>query len=158
VVSGFQCPVLPSLATCTFATAPATSPTSVTLTPGALSQTVTMTVTTAASTAFSPAWRLQNPGTWTSGELVALGCIACAGAVFIGLRGRQRRWSAAFAAIAFAVMISCAGCGGGSSSSSSGGGGGGGGTGGTPKGTTTATVTATSGTTTTTVDFTLTVD
>ena len=156
VVSGFQCPVLPSLATCTFATAPATSPTSVTLTPGTLSQTVTMTVTTAPSTAFLPGWRLQNPGSWTSGELVALGCIACAGAVFIGLRGRQRRWSAAFAAIAFATIVSCAGCGGSSSSSSSGGGGGG--TGGTPKGTTTAVVTATSGTTTTTVDFTLTVD
>jgi len=153
VVSGFQCPVLPALASCTFATTPPTNPASVTLTPGTPSQTITMTVATAASTALLPASRLQNPSSWTPGELVALGCFVGAGIVLIGLRGRQPRWSTAFALVALVAIVSCAACGGGGSSST-----GGGGTGGTPKGTTTATVSASAGTTTETTNFTLTVD
>jgi hypothetical protein len=112
-----------------------------------------MTVATAASTVSLPASRLQNPSSWTSGELVALGYFVCAGIVFIGLRGRQPRWSTAFALVALVAIVSCAACGGGSSNST-----GGGGTGGTPKGTTTATVSASTGTTTETTNFTLTVD
>ena len=153
VVSGFQCPVLPSLASCTFATTPPTSPTSVTLTPGTPSQTVTMTVTTSPATASLPTSKMQNPEKWTPAGTTALACLLCAGLALFGLRGRQHRWSTAFALIAFAGIVSCAGCGGGGSTST-----GGGGTGGTPKGTTTATVSASAGTTTETTNFTLTVD
>ena len=154
VVSGFSCPVLPSLATCTFTTNPATSPASVTLTPAPPTQTVTVMVSAAAASSL-PAWKIQAPTNWKPGELVVLACFLCAAAIFIGTRGRQLRWSTAFAMIAFTAVVMIAGCGGGSSSSSGVGGGGGGGTGGTPQGTTTATVTATSGTMTTSVNFTL---
>jgi subtilase family serine protease len=153
VVSGFQCPVLPSLATCTFATTPPTSPTSVTLTPGTPSQTVTVTVTTSPATASLPTSKMQNPEKWTPAGTTALACLLCAGLALFGLRGHQHRWSTAFVLIAFATIVSCAGCGGGGSTST-----GGGGTGGTPKGTTTATVSASTGTTTETTSFTLTVD
>jgi uncharacterized membrane protein YgcG len=157
VVNGFSCPVLPSLATCTFTTNPATSPASVTLTPANPIQTVTVMVSAAASSAV-PALKLFGPNKWTPGQILALSCVLCVGAMFVAFRWRERRWSTAFALIAFAALLTTAACGGGGSSSSGGGGGGGGGTGGTPMGTTTATVTATNGTVTTTMNFTLTVN
>jgi subtilase family serine protease len=159
VVNGFSCPVLPSLATCTFTTNPVTSPASVTLTPANPSQTVTVMVSTTASSA-APAVKLIGPNKWTPSQILALSSIFCMGAMFVAFRGRSRRWSTAFALIAFAALVTTVACGGGGSSSGGGGGGGGGGTGtgGTPKGTTTATVTATNGTVTTTMNFTLTVD
>ena len=78
VVSGFSCPVLPSLATCTFTTNPATSPASVTLTPTQgnpnPSATVTVMVSTAASSA-APAWKLVGPNKWTPGQILAVSCV-----------------------------------------------------------------------------------
>jgi hypothetical protein len=130
------------------------SPASVTLTPGAPSQTVTVMVNAAASSAV-PSWKLLDTKKWTPIQILTLVGVLCMGGMLIWWRGSQRRWSTAFALIAFAVLVSIGACGGGSSNS---GGGGGGGNGGTPQGTTTATVTATSGTTTTTMNFTLTVN
>jgi subtilase family serine protease len=154
VVTGFQCPVLPALATCTFTTNPATSPASVTLTPASPTQTVTVLVSTTASS-IVPAFKVPGPNKWTPSQFTALAFLFCAGAMFVGSRGRRQRLSTAFALIAFVAILGCAGCSGGGGSS---GGGGNGGTGGTPKGTTTATISATNGTVTTTANFTLTVD
>jgi subtilase family serine protease len=156
VVNGFQCPTLPALATCTFTANPATSPTSVTLTPASPTQTVTVTVSTVASSSL-PALNLPSPYKWTPNQFLAIAFFLCTGAICLLAGGNQRRMTTAFAMVAFAAIVSCAACSGGGGNSS-GGGGGSGGTGGTPKGTTTAAITATNGTVTTTMNFTLTVD
>ena len=127
-----SCSGLPSESTCSF------SPASVT---GTGSTTLTVS-TTAAHTA-----SLEGPGWWTTGLGGTL-----AGVFLLGGTSRRRAWSRLLSLMAFAFLISIAGCGGGSSS---GGGGGGNTDPGTPVGTSTIVVTATSGTISHTTTFTL---
>lgn len=119
--SAASCSGLPRESTCSF------SPASVT---GSGSTTLTITTTAAHSA------RLEGPGGWTT----TLG-LTFAGVLLLGSRSRRAGRSNLLSLIAFAFLITIAGCGGGGSGGSSGSGG----DPGTPAGTSTITVTATSG-------------
>jgi subtilase family serine protease len=118
------CSGLPSGATCSF------SPTSVSLSPGTTSATVTLTVNTTASAMLIPTtWRVPTGRTqglaplWTLAGLMAV--LAMLATFFLGGGNRRRGWRTALAAIAFAFLVTSFGCGGGGSSSSNSGGSGG---------------------------------
>ena len=128
--SATSCSGLPSESTCSFSPALVTGTGSTTLT----------IATTAAHSA-----SLEGPGWWTTGLGGAL-----AGVLLLGGPSRRRAWSRLLSLMAFAFLISIAGCGGGGSS-----GGGGNTDPGTPMGTSTIVVTATSGTISHITTFTL---
>jgi len=115
--SAASCSGLPTGATCNFTTSPVSA-----------SGTTTLTITTAAAAATSPAVRPLAPGRWTTGTLVSLACGFAIAIILLVTSAKNRRWSTAAACVVFLFSVGIAACGG--SGSSSGGGGGGGGSGG----------------------------
>lgn len=135
----YSCSGLPTLSTCAFA---ANSD-------DATHTTVTVTVSTAASSLTIPASQLRGVGWWRASGPISLACILCALILILGLRWGNRRFIPVTALLIFVfVLMGAEGCGGRS-------GGGIGGTGFTPAGFYTPIVSVTSGGVTHSLNFNL---
>ena len=114
------CTGLPTGATCSF------NPASVAFTSSTNASTgipVTVTVNTTSSSVAAPSFRLGPPRPWTIVAGVSLASIVFILALLVAVRSGERRWSAALALIALAVLMTTAACGGSGSGSSNTGGG-----------------------------------
>jgi hypothetical protein len=137
--SVYSCTGMPNLSVCSFG---ATSN-------DATHTTVTVTVSTVASSLTLPGSQPRGVGWWRAGGTISLACVLCISFLMLGLRGWNRRFIPVTALLIFAfVLIGTGGCGGGS-------GGGVGGTGYTPVGFYTPTVSVTSGGVTHSLNFNL---
>ena len=103
-----------SEATCSFTMTGSTPTTNINLPANGTAMATLFVATTAPSKGMVGTGRRPGGfGWWTGSRAIALACLLCTGVFLLGLRRRERRWTAVFGLLACAFVFANVGCGGG---------------------------------------------